>query len=236
IIPIEQDDGPEEVVSIQYSDKFIEAYSYFRAIFKSQEKSERALDITAAAILMNDANYTVWSYRREILKFLNSNISKEIEFVSEHIQENPKNYQMWYHRMVLVEWCGDFSDELVFTAQQLAKDHKNYHAWQHRIWVLNQTNQWNTELEHIENMLNLDILNNSAWHQRYQTISKTSGFSTDVINKEIDFVFNKINIVCNNESAWNYLLGIIPKGRFNEFVYILDRLNDIIHSNESDQE
>lgn len=113
-----------------------DVYDYFRAILISEEKSERALELTVDCIWLNPANYTVWTYRREILQVLDSDLREELKYIDFMIKHNSKNYQVWHHRQVIVEWLKDPSHELDFTKLILEKDAKNYHAWQHRQWVI----------------------------------------------------------------------------------------------------
>jgi protein farnesyltransferase/geranylgeranyltransferase type-1 subunit alpha len=92
--------------------------------------------LTADCIWLNVANYTVWQYRREILKELGIDLKDELKFIQVVIKCNLKNYQVWHHRKVIVEWMQDPSAELEFTSTILKSDAKNYHAWQYRQWVI----------------------------------------------------------------------------------------------------
>ncbi|XP_076244625.1 farnesyl transferase alpha [Calliopsis andreniformis] len=209
VTPVPQDDGPHPIVAIAYTEKFKDSHDYFRAILKSGEKSERALGLTECCIWLNPANYTVWQYRREILKALGSNLWEELQINYRIIRHYTKNYQAWHHRQVIVEWLQNASKELEVTEIILKEDVKNYHAWQYRIWCIKTFNLYDNELEYVEQLLDDDIRNNSAWNQRYFVISNTTNFEQDVIDKEIDFVLDKLLLAKENESAWNYLRGIL---------------------------
>jgi len=94
VVPIEQDDGPNAVVKIAYSDQFRETFDYVRACMQSNEMSERALELTTTACQLNPANYTVWCYRRRLLDHLKSDLDEELAFIGRMIKDNPKNYQV----------------------------------------------------------------------------------------------------------------------------------------------
>lgn len=207
--PIKQDDGPHPVVAIAYSEKFQDVYGYFRAVIKADERSERALQLTQDALSLNPANYTVWHYRREILKSLEKDLNDELKHITHVIKDQPKNYQVWYHRGVIVGWLGDPSKELEFTAEILRKDAKNYHAWQHRQSVIRGFNLWNGELTFVTRLLEEDIRNNSAWNQRYYTIMNTTGLTDDVVDSELKYTLDVIQKAPHNESAWNYAKGVL---------------------------
>lgn len=69
-------------------------FGYFRAVLKLNEKSERVLELTKDAALLNPANYTVWHFRRLILDELKSDLNDELDFISHVIRNHPKNYQV----------------------------------------------------------------------------------------------------------------------------------------------
>ncbi|XP_017782236.1 PREDICTED: protein farnesyltransferase/geranylgeranyltransferase type-1 subunit alpha [Nicrophorus vespilloides] len=231
--PVEQEDGGEyPVVSISYTPKFKDVYDYLRGVMKIGEKSQRALDLTADAIALNAANYTVWQYRRDILKELKSDLAKELKYIEKVIQRHCKNYQVWHHRRVIVEWLQDSSKELKFTQGILVFDAKNYHAWQHRQWAIKTFGLYEGELEYVDSLLRDDIRNNSAWNQRYFVINNTIGFVDDVVSKEVEYVLEKIETVPLNESAWNYLKGLLlhDKGGLSNNVKVTTFCEDLYMS------
>jgi protein farnesyltransferase/geranylgeranyltransferase type-1 subunit alpha len=148
VVPIPQDDGLHPLAQIAYSPQYAEAMSYLRALMVGDgEMSERALKLTGNIIAMNPAHYTVWfdlsrdidsrAYRARILFSLHTSLVKELDFLDNIAQSNPKNYQIYHHRQSIVEEMSkrdiaDFSRELDFTEKLIMQDQKNYHVWSYR--------------------------------------------------------------------------------------------------------
>lgn len=94
VVPIKQDESPRGVVRIAYSDSFEDAHDYVRAVMAADERSERVLVVTAEALQMNAANYTIWAYRRNVLIDLKYPLSNEHYFTKNLLYDHPKNYQV----------------------------------------------------------------------------------------------------------------------------------------------
>ena len=65
------------------------------------------------------------------------------------------------------------------------------------------------ELGFVDKLLHEDIRNNYDWNQRYYVVKQTTGFTEEVISREIKYCVDSLDKVCNNESAWNYLRGYV---------------------------
>src|SRR5262249_42745751 len=111
VSPLAQDDGPAPLAQIAYTPAYSTAMSYLRAVMAADELSFRALRLTADAIGMNPAHYTVWGYRLKILRGLLGD-DKDGKAVWESKEEGK------------LEW--GWRDELVWV-HQIAQDfEKNY--------------------------------------------------------------------------------------------------------------
>ncbi|CAI5448293.1 unnamed protein product [Caenorhabditis angaria] len=216
ITPIYPSKEEQSAVKIAASQDFIDVFAYFRAILIIKEKSERVLKLLEDCVRLNPANYTVWQYRREVLKELNSDLNAEMKYLDGIIEETPKNYQVWHHRRVIVEWLGENSApyELDFTCDIIQDENKNYHAWQHRQWVIrtfkDNLNLLDSEMSFSLRLLLEDPRNNSAYNYRYFLLTifdKTEDKET--IDIEINLAKRFIEGMPNNESAWNYLTGLL---------------------------
>lgn len=229
VTPVPQDDGEHGVVLIDYSDRFRDTYDYFRAVLKSGEISERALELTKDCILFNPSNYTVWYYRRLLYDELGKDLTSELDFIEKTIIQNQKNYQVWEHYKYVLIKLKEQVDEAKLKEFDMEKltlraktfmrkvlqgfnsDSKNYHCWQELHWLVKAWNQWEGEMAFAESLIDDDIRNNSAWNYRFFIIQHTVGFTDQQVITEANYSLEKILLAPNNESAWNYLQGVLAK-------------------------
>lgn len=205
----------------------------------AEECSPRCLRLTEHVISMNPAHYTVWLYRFKIIKSLGIPIPEEIEWLNEVALANLKNYQIWHHRQLVLDYyypsiAADatavkqlFRDEIQFINTMLDEDTKNYHVWSYRQHLVTKLGMWNvTELGATQNLIEDDVRNNSAWaHRFFLVFSDPSVHSpgvsatehdpkvpASIIDREVDYTKGKIVIAPQSQSSWNYLRGVLAKG------------------------
>lgn len=67
---------------------------------------------------------------------------------------------------------------------------------------------FDNELVYVDKLIADDVRNNSAWNQRIFVL-KYTGLSPESLQVELRYVTNRIQIVTENESSWNFLRGVL---------------------------
>lgn len=171
----------------------------------------------------DEHHYTAWYLRRQAIEALLSSkpndfdeiLFEELEFIRKNLQENPKNYQAWFHRQRCLELLGTNSKDIFSIIQGELdscdltghEDQKNYHLWQYRQWLLLAFSDYctiDTELALTSRIIRKDLLNNSAWNHRAFIFKMHPG----LLNLEEERTFVKALLSADpvlNESAQVYL-------------------------------
>jgi len=93
IEPLEQyEGGPAPIAPIPYPADYVEVMSYFRAILKAGEISDRAYALTEEVIKNSQGNYTAWFYRRKCLDELKLPLEDEMRWLQLNGLSMEKNY------------------------------------------------------------------------------------------------------------------------------------------------
>ncbi len=214
---------------------------YFRAVLQRDELSKRALQLTAQVIDLNAANYTAWHFRRRCLTALAQDLSAELAYVASIAGENPKNYQIWYHRRAIAEQLGDGSaaGELAYTSQVLDADAKNYHAWSHRQWVIGHFGCWDGEIAFVERMLTRDVRNNSAWSQRWFVVHRrraaggggkaaaTAPLEDGEVRGELTYALAATTVAPTNQAPWSYIEGLMRGRSYADFPMVVQHIEHL---------
>lgn len=69
---------------------------------------------------------------------------------------------------------------------------------------------YDDELAYVDRLITEDIRNNSAWNQRFFVL-RNFGFTSDILQRELQYTTTRIKLVPNNESAWNFLRGLLAQ-------------------------
>ncbi|EDK42249.1 CAAX geranylgeranyltransferase alpha subunit [Lodderomyces elongisporus] len=171
----------------------------------------------------------------------NTNYYDELDWCEQIALDNEKNFQIWNYRQLIIneiiameENSAENADEkevkrkvqfdphreFPIMAAMLDSDSKNHHVWSYRKWLVEKFNLFNDVKEHefVNSCIELDLLNNSAWSHRfflnfsdYRTDDSNEMHGEDLVEKEIEYVKNKITECPQNASSWDYLNGIYDK-------------------------
>ncbi|ORX66855.1 hypothetical protein DL89DRAFT_269902 [Linderina pennispora] len=227
VVPLAQEETASPVCPIAYAEDYKEMMDYLRALMAKGEISQRALKLTSLVIEENPGHYTVWVYRKKLVRELQVNMEDELSWVADLSAMQPKNYQLWHHREAVVEMLLDPASiqgmsqddrvaipvlrrELGFLAESLDEESKNFHAWAYRQWLVRTYGLWDQELAFVAVKIDEDIRNNSAWNQRYfSLVAGGSSLSADVVERELAYTLEKIKLAPNNESPWSFIVGLL---------------------------
>lgn len=191
-----------------------------RKLRKEGKKDQEALKATRDVLLKNPESYTIWNYRREILKeMLNDGLlTDELVFTMERMKEYPKVYWIWNHR----RWClesmnePNWKQELKLVSKMLEADPRNFHGWHYRRYVVaaieNQTDEKmiDSELDYTKSKINNNFSNFSAWHNRSKLLPLFTARLDNNDDKkkvwldELEYVRQAWWMDADDQSAWLY--------------------------------
>lgn len=86
---------------------------------------------------------------------------------------------------------------------------------------------YDDELDFVDRLICEDPRNNSAWNQRFFVL-KHFGFTPEVIRREAEYAMDRIRVIKNNESPWNFLVGVLRQSKSGK----LDSLPEVVEFSE----
>lgn len=86
-------------------------------------------------------------------------------------------------------------------------------------------------MQFVDRLISADVRNNSAWNQRFFILNHT-GFTPEIVQRELNYVMNRIRLVKNNESTWNFLRGILQhgNGKLNQYSEVCVSFKMLLHT------
>ena len=125
------DPGPG-LATIAYSERYLEAMSYLRALLADVEFSERGLALSEDVIGMNPAHYTVWLYRMGCLREIwgvNGTGGKKGDGKGERVEEVVEDDEEKEGRNKDEELRDGIEVELQWLEVVSERNLKNYQIW-----------------------------------------------------------------------------------------------------------
>jgi protein farnesyltransferase/geranylgeranyltransferase type-1 subunit alpha len=174
-------------------------------------------------------NYQIWHHRQSLLDLA--------------IKRFPPSSDADAHHAASDKFARS---ELAFLATMLAEDTKNYHVWSYRQLLVRRLDLWpsrqplgDEELAATMAFVDADVRNNSAWTHRFYLVFSDPAVSTpgltalvpdpkvpaDIVEREKELAVEYIRKAPQNQSAWNYLRGVLTKGgrKFGEVAELVEK-------------
>ncbi|KAL8734727.1 MAG: hypothetical protein Q9181_003116, partial [Wetmoreana brouardii] len=179
----------------------------------NREYTTDVLRLTTKLLEANPEYYTVWNYRRLLLRSFFAHQYDADEQYQTPNQDNVRQY--------IVE-------DLAFLLPLLRKFPKCYWIWKYRLWLLdeaqrllpsNSVNQlWQKELGLVGKMLSLDSRNFHGWGYRRKVIAALEQLSVEadpsiasMTETEFEYTTKMIESNLSNFSAWHRRSKLIPR-------------------------
>ncbi|CEJ62366.1 hypothetical protein PMG11_10867 [Penicillium brasilianum] len=173
-----------------------------------QEYTVETLKEISDLLSRNPEYYTVWNYRRQVLRHQFSDAEDSTnEESSKQVAELIKN-------------------DLIFLMPLLRSFPKCYWIWNYRLWLLDEACRllpltmsrqfWQEELVLVGKMLTLDSRNFHGWGYRrlvVETLKQlgTPAESANMTQKEFEYAKKMIGANLSNFSAWHYRTKLIQR-------------------------
>lgn len=218
ITPLKLNEEQPQLCQILYNDEYKQVMGILLALLQKEEYSERALNLTQQGIEILASHYTIWNYRYNIIQKLNKNLLEELDWCELISLDNEKNYQIWNYRQLIIELILQDNElslkfnphrEYPIINSMLQQDLKNHHVWTYRKWLVDKFELYNDvkEIEFINKCIEIDVRNNSAWSHRFFLFVNSINIPNHIEN-EINYAKSMIRKSPQNQSSWNYLIGI----------------------------
>ena len=172
------------------------------------------MELTSKLLKWNPEYYTIWNYRRLILRHQFGKISSR-----DLGDDIPPDHDVLTNLI---------SDDLTFLLPLLRKYPKCYWIWNYRLWLLEESTRllpaieaqkfWQQELALAGRMLSLDSRNFLGWGYRRTLVGalesdffQPTGLSGKMTEQEFEYTTKMVNLNLSNFSAWHNRSKLIPK-------------------------